>query len=131
VDRFLFWLTKGRVTSGIGTSYGKSILMLTGTGAKSGLERDVPLLCTPHDDLFVVIASQGGQEKNPAWYYNVKANPRVKVTFQGKAEERIARQVTGAERERFWRIACANYPNYDAYQARVEREIPLVVLERA
>src|SRR5690349_1948897 len=81
VDRLLFKLTKGRITSGIGTSYGKSILLLTCKGAKSVVEREVPLLTTKHGDIFIIIASQGGQEKHPAWYFNVKKYPQVKVTF--------------------------------------------------
>ena len=128
VDRVLFRLTKGRVTTGAGTRYGEFVMMLTCRGARTGLDREVPLLCTPHEDALIVVASQGGRETHPAWYYNVKANPRVRVTFHGVIQERIAREVVGEERERLWRIAASNYPGYEVYRSRVKRAIPVIVL---
>ncbi len=130
VDRRIIKWSGGRITSGIGTKYGKNILLLTCMGAKTGKERVVPVFFTAHGDDVIVVASQGGAPGNPSWYHNLKKTPACSVAIHGKRTERVARRVTGEERARLWKVAAANYAGYDNYQAWVKREIPVMLLER-
>jgi deazaflavin-dependent oxidoreductase (nitroreductase family) len=112
---------------------GLPLITLTTTGAKSGRPRSVSLVGIPDGDLLILIASNWGQAKHPAWYHNLRANPMVTVTF-GRRDvpaERLymARKLTGAEREAAWARAVALYPGYQSYAARAGREIPVIVLE--
>jgi deazaflavin-dependent oxidoreductase (nitroreductase family) len=109
------------------------IVMLTTTGAKSGLPRTVPLLGFPDGDKVVVIASSFGNSKHPAWYLNLRANPRATLAFHGQpARPYVAREASGAERDAYWQRAALAYPGYDAYKERTGgREIPVMVLEPA
>lgn len=131
IDRRVIRWSKGRVSSGLGTTFGKRILLMTAKGAKSGKERTVPLLFTRHGRDFIVVASKAGEPDNPAWYFNVRANPSVEVEVDGEKFSATAREVDGDERAKLWKIACDGYPGYEAYQARVDRRIPVVLLERA
>jgi F420H(2)-dependent quinone reductase len=128
VDRRLLPLTGGRISSGFGSRFGKNILLLTTTGSKSGLKRTVPLLFTPYKEQIVLIASRGGDPKNPAWYNNLRKNPEVEVTIAGKIRKFRAEQVEGELREELWEHANRIYPGYNAYQSRVSRTIPVILL---
>ncbi|HEY6559203.1 MAG TPA: nitroreductase family deazaflavin-dependent oxidoreductase [Polyangiaceae bacterium] len=130
VDRVLIRRSGGRVTSGIGTTWGKDVCLLTMIGAKTGKVRTVPLLATLVGDDVILIASQGGAEKNPAWYHNLKKNPDCEVELHGVSTRRRAREAESDERDRLWSAACANYAGYDDYQARTARRIPVMILER-
>lgn len=129
IDRRLLDWTDGRISSGLGTRFGSQMLLLTARGRKSGELRTVPLLYTKDGERLIVIASSAGRPRHPAWYHNVRANPDVTVRFAGRREQRTARVTEGSEREALWRKAVDNYPGYADYQSRVEREIPVVVLE--
>ena len=98
-------------------------------GAKSGKKRTSPLLYIEDGDNVVIVASKGGYEKSPAWFYNLKANPDTTVQIGSETRPVHARVATGAERERLWPKAVAVYPSYQQYQDRTERKIPLVILE--
>lgn len=130
VDRVLIRSSHGRVTSGVGTTWGKDVCLVTATGAKTGKVRTVPLLATLVGDDVILIASQGGAEKNPAWYYNLKKNPDCEIELHGQRSRRRAREATPDERGRLWAAALANYAGYQAYQERTTRQIPIVILER-
>ena len=80
IDRPLLRLTNGRISF----SLGQPVLLLTATGAKSGLERTTPLVYTLVDEKLILIASAGGSPKHPAWYHNLRKNPQCTVTFAGK-----------------------------------------------
>jgi deazaflavin-dependent oxidoreductase (nitroreductase family) len=125
IDRRLMPLTRGRMSTGLG----QPVVLLHVRGAKSGVERTVPLLATKQGDLIVLIASKAGALKHPAWYFNVKANPDVAVTLRA---ERVPMQATiaeGEERERLWAMAVDNYSGYERYQTRAgDRTIPVVAL---
>ncbi|MFO7539956.1 MAG: nitroreductase family deazaflavin-dependent oxidoreductase, partial [Chloroflexota bacterium] len=89
----------------------------------------VPLLAIPHrEDQFILIASNWGQTKNPAWYHNILANPQVTVTKNGRSQPYQARETTGGEREACWQIALQTYPGYAAYKQRTPRQIPVILL---
>ena len=98
-------------------------------GAKSGKLRSVPLLYTAVGSDIVLIASQGGAAKNPAWYFNLKANPDCDLEIRGASSRRRAREADGEERDRLWQAACAQYPGYAVYQQRTARRIPVMLLE--
>ncbi len=106
------------------------LLLLDHVGAKSGRKRTSPLLYFRDGEDVVVIASKGGYPKNPAWYYNLMANPDTRVQIRGERRQVHARLATTEEREHLWPLAVKTYRGYADYQARSKgREIPLVVLE--
>lgn len=117
LDRFVFRITGGEKTFGALLT-GLPIAVLTTTGAKSGLPRRVPVLVNYAGDLPVLIASNWGQKKHPAWYYNLRANPRAELKINGRSTSYIAREVLGDEKERYWTLAIRRYPGYAAYQTR-------------
>ena len=104
-------------------------LLLDHVGARSGVKRTVPLLYLEDGTDLVLVASKGGYPRHPAWFHNLKANPDTTVQVGARVRPVHARVATAAERERLWPRAVAAYPGYGDYQARAEREIPLVILE--
>ena len=84
-----------------------------------------------HGDAYVVIASQGGLPAHPNWYLNLSADPRVQVQVGPERFAAVARAAEGDERARLWAVLSSIWPNFDVYQSRTERRIPVVVLERA
>lgn len=130
VDRFLLGKSDGRLSVGIGTRFGKNVVLLGCTGARSGLTREVPLLSTPVADEFVLVASKAGAPDHPAWYSNLKADPACTLTIGGRLLKCTARETSGAERERYWHAAVENNALYADYQKRTERLIPVMVLTR-
>ena len=109
---------------------GTTILLLTTTGRSSGEPRTTPLIFRADGDRWVVVASKGGAPRHPLWYDNLLAQPEA--TIQVRADEIPVRASTaeGAERQRLWELMNEVWPDYDKYQARTDREIPVVVLER-
>jgi len=106
------------------------LLLLTHTGAKSGTKRTNPLVYTRDGDDIVIIASKGGAPAHPHWYLNVVANPVVTVELPGESFDARARVAEGAERDRLFRAQADAMPNFDEYQTKTDRLIPVVVLER-
>jgi deazaflavin-dependent oxidoreductase (nitroreductase family) len=92
----------------------------------------VPLLYTPRDDGFVIVASKAGAQSHPSWYHNVRAHPEaVEVELGGERIPVTPRVVEGAERDEMWKLVNDNYNGYETYQGRAgSRVIPVVVLER-
>ncbi|MCU0258391.1 MAG: nitroreductase family deazaflavin-dependent oxidoreductase [Solirubrobacteraceae bacterium] len=109
---------------------GTTILLLTTTGRRSGEPRTTPLIHRVDDGRWVIVASKGGTPEHPAWFLNLEADPEA--TIQVQAEEIPVRMsvAEGEERSRLWRLMAEVWPDYDAYQERTEREIPIVLLER-
>lgn len=110
---------------------GTSTLLLTTRGRKSGKEYTTPLIYTLDGDSAVVVASQGGTPDNPDWYLNLVANPHVNVQIKGDKFHAHPHTAQGEERERLWKQMAEVWPDYDKYQKKTDREIPVVVLERA
>jgi len=104
-------------------------LLLTTTGRRSGKPRTLPLIYTEVDGGYAVIASKGGAPDHPAWYRNLEAHPEVEVQVADRRFRARARDARGEERARIWKRMAEIYPGYDQYQARTDREIPVVVLE--
>ena len=106
------------------------MLLLDHVGAKSGTKRTTALLYIRDGDDVVIVASKGGYPKHPAWYHNLRANPDTTVQIGSERRSVHARVATPEERERLWPRAVAAYGDYERYQARTGREIPLLILER-
>lgn len=109
---------------------GVPTLLLTTQGRKSGIWRRSALIYGRDGDRFVVVASQGGAPQHPAWYLNLSSNPAVEVQVGADKFAAHARPATAAERARLWPVMSAIWPDYDVYQTRTDREIPLAILER-
>ena len=111
-----------------GTSPVGRFLVLHTTGRRSGQPRQTPLSYTRDGTAYVVIASDGGARHDPDWYLNLEAQPDAAIEIEGRRRAVRAETVTGADRDRLWRQAVASYGGYAAYQARTDREIPVVRL---
>jgi deazaflavin-dependent oxidoreductase (nitroreductase family) len=110
---------------------GAPILILTTTGRRSGEERVKPLIFGEDDGRYVVVASKGGAKHHPDWYLNLQADPDVHVQVKADRFAARARTAEGEERARLWERMAEIWPAYDDYRQRTDREIPVVVLERA
>jgi deazaflavin-dependent oxidoreductase (nitroreductase family) len=109
---------------------GTTILLLSTVGRKSGELRTTPLIHRSDGERWVVVASKGGSPENPGWYENLKANPEVTIQVRGEELAVRASDAEGEERARLWALMAEVWPAYDDYQAKTEREIPVVVLTR-
>jgi len=109
---------------------GSTVLLLTTTGRKTGNESTTPLIYTLDGDNPVIVASKGGAPEHPGWYRNLSKNPEVELQVKDEVFPARARTAEGEEREQLWKLAAQQWPDYDAYQTRTDREIPVVVLER-
>lgn len=107
---------------------GLDILLLTTTGKKTGIARTVPLPYFRDGKNYVLVASFGGNDKNPAWFYNLKATPEVQVEVGFKRLTLRAEIPEAYERDRIWSQITHDFPRYLNYQAKTERKIPVVVL---
>jgi deazaflavin-dependent oxidoreductase (nitroreductase family) len=110
---------------------GSPVLLLTTTGRKSGEARTTPLIYGRHGEDYLVVASKGGAPEPPAWYVNLLEHPDVEVQVLGDRFAARARTATPEERPEMWRTMVAQWRHYDEYQTQTDREIQVVVLERA
>jgi deazaflavin-dependent oxidoreductase (nitroreductase family) len=118
----------GQATSG--PFLGRPVLILTTTGAKSGERRESPLAYTRDGDDIVIVASMGGAPRNPAWYHNLVANPRVTVELGGETFQADARVTDPEERRRLYDRHAEVFPGFRDYEAKTSRTIPVIVLTR-
>jgi deazaflavin-dependent oxidoreductase (nitroreductase family) len=109
---------------------GTTILLLNAKGRKSGEERTMPLIHRTDDGRWVLVASKGGWHANPLWFENLMADPEPTIQVKDEVIPVRAEVAQGAERERLWKLMTEVWPAYDEYQARTDREIPVVVLSR-
>ena len=122
----VYRLTNGRI---LGKLNGYDVCLVTMTGAKSGKQRVIPLMYVPYKDGVIIVASQGGAPKNPVWFNNLVANPDVEVQYKAKKMKLRARRVDAEEKATVWPVCCEYYPDYDIYQKRTGRDIPVFVCE--
>lgn len=108
---------------------GTHILLLTTKGRRTGEMHTTPLIFTQQGDAFSIIASKGGAPEHPAWYLNIQNDPNVKVQVKGDVYEAKARTAESPEREKIWADAIKVWPEYDGYQEKTDRKIPVVVLD--
>ena len=131
LDRAVYKLTRGRATF-VSLVTGLPIVMLTTTGAKTGRHHTLPLVALPDGDRLVIIASNYGQHSNPAWYYNLRADPHVTIAFDGATRQMAARELEGEERERQYSRGIEIYPGWTQYRTRAaHRRIPVIELTPA
>lgn len=133
VDRLLQGLSGGSLTlQRLLSRMGTPIVELTTIGAKTGKERQVPVLGVRDGEKWVLVASNWGRSTHPAWYHNLRANSEVRVTYRGHTEEYVAREATGEERATYWEHLQRVNPGLETYEERAgDREIPVVVLSPA
>ena len=115
---------KGYLWNGVPT------LLFTTRGRKSGEPRTNPIIFTPVGDKYVIVASKGGSPTHPAWYLNILEDPNIEVQVKADKFKAAARTAESPEREELWAEAVKAWPNYDVYQSRTDRKIPVVVIER-
>jgi deazaflavin-dependent oxidoreductase (nitroreductase family) len=128
VDPTLLRLSRGRISTAVVTPQ----LLLTHTGAKSGLRRTTPLIYFTDRDRVILVASNFGEPRHPAWYHNVKADPRVSITVHGRTGAFIGTEITGDERDRLWGLATQFIPSYLDYErTATPRRIPIVAFTPA
>jgi deazaflavin-dependent oxidoreductase (nitroreductase family) len=108
---------------------GRRIVVLTTTGAKTGLVRKTPLMRVESLGTYAVVASKAGRPTHPSWYANVLADPHVLLQDGLVRRPFVAREVEGPERTRWWNVACVAFPSYADYQSKTRRRIPVLVLE--
>jgi deazaflavin-dependent oxidoreductase (nitroreductase family) len=109
--------------------HGRPIVVITSVGARSGKLRKNPVMRVEHDGRYAVVASKGGADDHPTWYYNLLAHPEVEVQDGPTKRDMTARLATGTEKAEWWARAVEAFPDYAAYQQKTTREIPLFVLE--
>jgi deazaflavin-dependent oxidoreductase (nitroreductase family) len=114
-----------------GTLQGKPVVILTMRGRRSGATRKTPVMRVEHDGTYAVVASMGGAPKHPVWYHNLIASATVTLQDGPVVHEMRVRELHGDEKARWWARAVEAWPAYQDYQARTEREIPVVLLEPA
>jgi F420H(2)-dependent quinone reductase len=136
VASFIKWMSRGnawiykRSNGKLGGVFQKSpVALLTTTGRKTGQPRVSPLLYLRDGDRVILVASQGGREKNPMWYLNLKADPKVAVQIKDEVLQLRARDASPEERHDYWPKLVAMYPSFDDYQSWTDRVIPVVICE--
>jgi len=107
---------------------GVPTLLLTTTGRRTGERRTSPLIFARDGDDYLVVASMGGLPKHPQWYLNLQARPEAEIEVKAERIPVVARTASDQEKPRLWKIVSDQWPNYDLYQSRTERIIPVVVL---
>lgn len=126
VHVMLHRLSGGRRFNSIG---GDDVCFVTMKGAKSGRTLTIPLMYVPHRDGVLLVASQGGAPKNPAWYFNLVKYPDIEVSQRGRHMQLRARLATSDEKPDLWPVCDQHYAPYADYRARTSRDIPIFVCE--
>jgi deazaflavin-dependent oxidoreductase (nitroreductase family) len=101
------------------------LLLLRCRGARTGLWREIPLLCAPDGDALIVVASNGGGARPPAWCANLRKHPDAQWLMRGERRACRAMELAGEAREYAWRLAVRQYPGYEVYARRVSAPIPV------
>jgi len=127
-DGLVLRLNGGRftITSAVA---GLPTILLTTTGAKSGLPRSTPIACVPDEGKYALIASNFGQPHFPSWYHNLKNNAECLVRVGNRIRTFVAREIHGVEYDHYWNMAVDIYAGYAAYKERAHRRIPVMLLE--
>jgi F420H(2)-dependent quinone reductase len=125
VHAWLWRLTRGRLVDGIGAA---PFILLTSKGRKTGRPRTTPVLYLEDGSNFIVVASFGGNDMHPAWYLNLKQSPEAEIVIRGERRRVTSREITREEKKLIWPQLVKLYPQFDVYQQRTSREIPLLRL---
>ncbi len=122
---FVYRMSSGRLMNRFPN--GSPICLVTMTGAKTGHKRIIPLIYIPHGEEVILVASQGGMSTHPLWFYNIRTNPEIAITAEGRTRRMLARLVDDAGKAAVWPVAVAAYPDFVDYQSRTTRNIPVFV----
>ena len=127
VHRAIVHLTGGQV---LGSAFGMPVVELHTVGRKSGRPRSTMLTAPVIDgDRVVLVASKGGDDRDPDWYRNLLADPDIELTLAGRRRPMRARRASPEEKAELWPQVVAAYQGYGSYQGRTERDIPLIICE--
>jgi deazaflavin-dependent oxidoreductase (nitroreductase family) len=113
----------------MGKFMGRPVVLITMKGAKTGKNRVIPLMYVPYKEGVIIVASQGGAPKSPVWHKNLIENPDIVAQYRGKKMKLRARRVDDAEKAALWPICVEHYPDFEDYQNRTDRNIPVYVCE--
>ncbi|MGA8331725.1 MAG: nitroreductase family deazaflavin-dependent oxidoreductase [Mycobacterium sp.] len=107
---------------------GVPTLLLTATGRRTGRKLTSPLIFARDGDDYLIVASMGGAPRHPSWFLNLQAKPEADIQVKADTFPVVARAASATEKPRLWKIVTDVWPNYDVYQSRTDRDIPVVVL---
>ncbi|MBQ78202.1 MAG: hypothetical protein CL692_06440 [Cellvibrionales bacterium] len=124
-DLFLMKHSRGWINTAM-----QSLVLIETIGAKSTQKREIVTLCMPDGEQLLLVGSNWGRNRPPAWYFNLKAYPTVEVTFKGYRGLMNAREITGDQRDRLWSKLVAYNPQYAHYQQQCSRLLPIMQLSR-
>ena len=122
----LYKLSAGRLFNRVG---GGEICIVKMIGAKSGQPREFPLMYIPYKNGIVLVASLAGAPNHPVWYHNLIKHPRLEVTVGPTTKKLIARIASKEEKSQVWPVCCKAYPDFQLYQDRTDRDIPVFICE--
>lgn len=122
----IYRLSRGRLMNTVGTA---PVLLLTSTGRRSGQPRTVPVVYLADGERQIVVGSNAGNARTPAWSYNLQANPDAEIEIRGRRSSVRARVLDGEERAKLWRRVNEMYEGFDEYDAKTSREIAVFALE--
>jgi F420H(2)-dependent quinone reductase len=122
----IYRLSRGRIFGNVGTA---PVLLLTSTGRRSGQKRTAPVVFLADGERYIVIGSNAGNVRAPAWSYNLQANPDAEIELRGTHKLVRARVAEGDERAELWRKVNEMYEGFDDYDAKTPRDIAVFVLE--
>tara|TARA_R110000823_G_scaffold47903_16_gene121939 strand:- start:28567 stop:29031 length:465 start_codon:yes stop_codon:yes gene_type:complete len=125
-DKLLLRISRGWLNTAM-----QSVALIETRGARSGQPREIVTLCMPEEEDLVLVGSNWGQQHDPAWVHNMRANPEVHVRFRGYVGPMRAREITGEEREALWQRLVQHNPQYVHYQAGTDRTLPVIRLQRS
>lgn len=126
LDKFLLRVSRGWVNTAM-----QSVALVETTGVKSGLKREIATLCMADGSDILLVASNWGQDKHPAWLFNIRAHPSPLVTFRGYKGPMKARELSGEERADAWSRLIVFNPQYAHYQSQTQRVLPVLRLKRS
>lgn len=123
------WLLE-RTAGRLGNTFlGLPVLLLRARGAKSGIERVTPLFYLQHEGKVILVASNGGNVRDPAWARNLRVNPNATIEIEGKRADMLARAASGEECRRYWPMLTEAFPVWRKLQEKSGRRFPIVILE--
>ena len=125
LDKLLLRLSRGWLSAAIQT-----VVLLETVGARSGQRRTIVTLCMPVDNGVTLVGSNWGQNRHPAWVFNLRANPVARMTFRGYRGPVIAAELSGQERTKMWARLVEYNPHYQYYQDNTTRQLPIIQLRR-
>lgn len=126
LHRWIFQISDGRIGSSL---LGHKVLQLTTKGHKTGEPRKIMIYYFLHQGSYVIVGSNVGSDRHPAWYLNLQADPVAEIQIGRERKKVVARTAKGEDRERLWSEIVEKDPNYAEYQSRTDRQIPVVILD--